>query len=292
MGDIDTPKRGLLTTSDDVAGILPGDYGKLVIEPVQQASIAMQVGQLIPTASNTFHIPVIREDATASWIAEGEDAEISDAKFEEIVVTPSKVVGFSVVSRELAKDSSPAATEAVGHSLARSIAKSVDAAFFGDEEEPAPSGLEAMEGATVIYAGATLTDLDWAVEGALNAAGKGTFVGAWVANEDTAKAIASLKEGNDSNRGLIEPDPKVAGRYQIQGAPLLVSSAIAENTVWGIPKTAAIVVLREDVQVDTDTSLFFQSDRVAVRALARVGFAFPVPSQVQKVLIEAAPVAP
>ena len=289
MGDNDTPtpNLGLLTTTDDVAGLLPGDYGKLVIGPAQEMSAAMQVGELVTTASHDFHVPILTEDAAAAWVAEGEEAEISDPTFAELVVTPAKVMGFSVVSRELAQDSSPAASDAVGRSLARSIARAIDTAFFGDESAPAPKGLEALEDVTTVYAGATLKDLDWAVEGAFNAAALGATVGAWVADKETAQDIASLKEATGSNKGLIEPDPKVAGRYRIEGAPLIVSPAVTAGTIWGIPRSAALLVLRKDVEVKTDESLFFQSDRVAIRALARIGFGFPLPSQIQKVLVQA-----
>jgi hypothetical protein len=44
-------------------------------------------------------------------------------------------------------------------------------------------------------------------------------------------------------------------------------------------------VLRQDASVVTDTSVYFTSDRVAVRATLRVSFGFTYPAAVVKVTI-------
>ncbi|GAA4685121.1 hypothetical protein GCM10025780_34330 [Frondihabitans cladoniiphilus] len=54
--------------------------------------------------------------------------------------------------------------------------------------------------------------------------------------------------------------------------PYIVSPHVLSGTVWGIPKSRAFRVLREDVSVDE--SVFFTSDQVAIRGVARVGFGF------------------
>jgi hypothetical protein len=42
-------------------------------------------------------------------------------------------------------------------------------------------------------------------------------------------------------------------------------------------------VVRQDAQVESDRSVFFTSDRVAVRATLRVGFGFPSPAAIVKI---------
>jgi Phage capsid family len=61
--------------------------------------------------------------------------------------------------------------------------------------------------------------------------------------------------------------------------------AIADGIVWGIPKPHSIVVIRQNASVVTDTSVYFTSDGVAVRATLRVGFGFTYPAAVVKVNI-------
>lgn len=43
------------------------------------------------------------------------------------------------------------------------------------------------------------------------------------------------------------------------------------------------MVIREQAEVEADHSVFFTSDRVAVRAILRVGFGFAAPSTVVKI---------
>ena len=47
-----------------------------------------------------------------------------------------------------------------------------------------------------------------------------------------------------------------------------------------IPQAKSFVVLRSGTEVVTDRSAFFSSDRTAVRAKLRVGFAWPHPAAV------------
>ncbi|MEJ7742083.1 MAG: phage major capsid protein [Nocardioidaceae bacterium] len=65
-------------------------------------------------------------DPTAAWVAEGDEIPISDPTLAELTVTPAKVAGLTIVSRELADDSDPAAAYVVGAGLARDIARRVD----------------------------------------------------------------------------------------------------------------------------------------------------------------------
>ncbi len=53
--------------------------------------------------------------------------------------------------------------------------------------------------------------------------------------------------------------------------------------VWAIPKQHSLFVLRQDASVVTDTSVYFTSDRVAVRATLRVSFGFTYPLAVVKI---------
>ncbi len=91
-------------------------------------------------------MPLVTADPTAAWVAEGADIPLSDSTRSEITVVPRKVAGLTVVSREPANNSSPAAANVVGDGLARDIPRRVDAAWFGALVAPAPSGLGALSG--------------------------------------------------------------------------------------------------------------------------------------------------
>ncbi|WP_109558704.1 phage major capsid protein, partial [Mycobacteroides abscessus] len=95
----------LLTSSAE--GILtPEEVGALVVQPVEKASVAMQIATVVHTGSHDFRIPIVTADATAAWTAEGSDIAASDAGVDEITVTPKKLAALSIISNELANDSS------------------------------------------------------------------------------------------------------------------------------------------------------------------------------------------
>ena len=107
-------------------------FSALVVQPVERASVAFQVATVVRTDSHDFRIPVIESDCTAAWTAEGSDITPTDAGVDEVNVTPKKLAALSIISRELANDSSPAAQTVVGESIARDLARKIDSAFFGD----------------------------------------------------------------------------------------------------------------------------------------------------------------
>ena len=53
--------------------------------------------------------------------------------------------------------------------------------------------------------------------------------------------------------------------------------------VWGIPRSYAYLVIRTGSEVETDKSVFFTSDRIAVRAKVRAAFGFPHPAAIVKI---------
>ncbi len=132
------------TSTDDVAGLLPDQHGPLVVQPALAASVFAQVATVAVTTATRYRIPIVNADPTASWVAEGAEITPSDPTLDELIVTPAKVAGLTVVSRELADDSDPAAAQVVGDGLARDIARRVDQAAFAGLPAPAPAGLDAV----------------------------------------------------------------------------------------------------------------------------------------------------
>ncbi|WP_347057267.1 phage major capsid protein [Blastococcus sp. HT6-30] len=264
-----------MTRANGAVILTPEQVAELLVQPVGEASIAFQVATLVNTASSTYRIPTVTADPQAAWVAEGDEINPSDMTLDEEDVTPSKLAGLTIITRELADDSSPEAAATVGQGLARDIARKVDAAFFGNLAAPAPAGLGSLAvNATPadvqgVDAGTAFTSLDPFAEAQSLAEGVGAAITNFVANPADALALSTIKVGTGSQQTLLN------GVRSINGVPLLVSSAVAAGTVWGIPQDRVVVVVREDATIETDTSAFFTSDRVAVKAVMRVGFGFP-----------------
>ncbi|OBB44948.1 capsid protein [Mycobacterium sp. 852002-51961_SCH5331710] len=267
------------------AGILtPEQIGALVVRPLIEQSVAAQVSTVVQTGSHDFRVPVVSADPTAAWTAEGQEIAASDPTIGEVVVTPKKLAGLTVVSNELASDSSPAALQIVGEGLVRDLRRKIDSAYWASATPTnGPAGVGVLSGVSTVDAGASFANMDWAAEAASLVEVAHSTLTAFVAHPDTALTLATIKEQTGSNKALLGSDPTQPTARTIAGVPLYTSPEVPANTVWGIATQHSIVVMRQDPTVVVDSSAFFTSDRVAVRATLRVGFAFPHPAALVKV---------
>lgn len=280
----------LYTTNSGIDAISPDQVEQLIVLPVASNSIAFRAATLVTTNATETRIPRVTADPAAAWTAEGEEIGTSDPTVDDISVLPKKLAGLTVVSNETLADTNPAADAIVGDGLTRDIARKVDAAFFGSNSAAStlqPEGLEDQTGATDVVAPAAWADADPFAEAISNAEALGLLIGTFVANPADALTLAQLKESSASNRPLLGADPSNPTRRALQGVPMLVSPAVTAGTVWGIPSNRAVIVRRNDVDLQVDRSAYFTSDRTAIRATMRVGFAFTQPAAIQKISLAA-----
>ena len=252
------------------------EVADLLVTPVLAATVATAapgvLSTLTRTASHVYRIPRITEDATASWTAEGQEIAPSDLAVDEIVTVPAKVAGLSVLSSEMVDDSNGAAPDLVGDSLVRDVARRIDEAFCGTPGGLAPPGLESTNPTEIDGGG--LTNLDPFAEAVAAVEGEGGRVTGWLAHPQDALALVTMKDSDGSARALLAADPTQPGARVIEGRPMLTSPAVTRGSVWAVDGSRVHVIVRQDASVEVDSSIFFSSDRVAVRAIMRVGFAF------------------
>ncbi|GAA1171304.1 phage major capsid protein [Nesterenkonia xinjiangensis] len=283
------------TATTGASGLLQPEYTDLVLDPLFRSSLALgggvhPEGDALPAAPQltTVHryqqrselrIPVWREDPSAEWVAEGQEIVTDAPELDEIVIDPKKVAGIVPITRELARDSTPEASQRVGQSLAREAGRKVDQAFFGDlasTNANAPSGLESLDLDALTVA--TLENLDAFQEAALDVATNEGEVSGWVAHPATMLQILQLKDASDSNRVLLE-------NGDLLGRPLIPSPHVSEGTVWGLDHRHIYVALSQDIELDVSSDVYFTSDRVALKVTCRVGFGFPHHGAIAKVVI-------
>ncbi len=275
----------MLTTVNTPEILGPEDVGALLVEPFVAAAVAATASTVVRTGAKSFRIPIVSRDPVAEWVNEGQEITPSDPSLAELTVTPAKLAGLVIISNELAADATPEAAAVIGDGLARDLARKTDAAYFGVLAAPAPAGLGSVVGFTAIAAGTAWASLDPFAEAISAAEQVGAVLTHLVANPIDALALAKVRKATGSNEPLLQPDPTAAGRRIISGVPLLVSPAVPVGTVWGIPASRSYVVVREDATIDVDASPFFTSDRTAVRATLRVGFAFPHAAALVKITV-------
>ena len=107
--------------------------------------------------------------------------------------------------------------------------------------------------------------------------------------EQLARSLAQLKRADGSNEPLLQagvPDPTTPVTRQILGSALLVSPAVDDAVIWAIPQVHSLVVVREDVETEVSTDVYFTSDRVAVKTTMRVGWSWPSPAAVVKINVD------
>lgn len=277
-----------LTSTGGAAILTPEQVEALVIRPLQADSVATQASTIINTASSSTRIPIVGADPTTGWVAEGAEISASDPTLAEIDVTVKKLAGLTAITNELAADSNPAAQSVVGEGLVRDLRAKLDAAFFAATTATnAPAGLGTLAGVSTIEAPAAFGNLDDFAEAIAAAETLGRTITSFVANPADALALSVLKDQTGSNRPLLQSDPTLPTRRLILGVPLLVSAAVTPGTVWAIPAAQSYVVIRTDASVVVDSSAFFSSDRLAVRATLRVGFAFPHAAAISKITLTA-----
>lgn len=276
------------TTSTFAPILTPAQVGDLVIQPLIQQSVAGQVLTTIPISTHSYRVPLVTADVAASWTAEGAEITASDATLDELDITPSKLAALSVISSELANDSTPEAAQAVGDSIVRDLSRKIDQALFTATTTNGPGGLPGVSGVTSVSGPATsYSSVDPFSDAVYTSAQYNGQITAWVCNPATAMALAKVKAytAGASNMPLLGSDPAMPGQRQILGIPLITSPYVTatNNVVWGLPKQYGYFVLRQDAQVESDRSVFFTSDRVAVRATLRAGFGFPNPASIVKI---------
>ncbi len=121
----------------------------------------------------------------------------------------------------------------------------------------------------------SVTNLDAFAEALSLAENEGALITTFVGNPLDTLLLAELKGGTGLNTPLLTADPTLPTQRVIFGVPILSSPAIEPGVFWGLPKDKLFTVIRQDASVVVDGSIFFTSDRSAVRYTLRCGFAFP-----------------
>lgn len=277
-----------LSTSNSHGLVVPDELGDLVIAAAVRASVAMRVSNVITTASREYRVPVLSGLPAATFVAEGAELAAGDPEILELEIVPAKAGHVAPLSRELVRDSfRQGAPEIVANAQGFGIARVVDASFFGGSNPIANDGLEVLDDVTEVDAG-TFDNLDWAAEAQARSEDVGGIITAFVASPDNALWLAQLKRGDGSNEPLLQPgpaDPTAPISRTILGAPLYSTPACASNIIWGISQPHSLVVVREDVETEVSTDVWFTSDRVGVKSTARVGWGWAHPAAIVKITL-------
>lgn len=274
----------MLTSVGSGSSILsPEMVMQLVVQPLLDTAVATQVTTIVQTQSHDARFPIVVADPTTAFTAEGEEITPSESDLDEIVVTPSKCAGLTIISNELVADSDPSALEVVGSGLVRDLQTRIDASFFGNTTANGPDGLLSLLNVQDVDAGSAITNLDPFAEAITKCENVGGTVTAFCANPAVVLDLLQLKIQADNIQPLLGVDASSPTKRSVFGVPLFSSPAIGTDVVWAIPKVKCFSVIRLPATVVTDSSAYFSSDRTGVRSTVRIGYGFPHQEAIVKI---------
>jgi HK97 family phage major capsid protein len=253
----------------------PEDYGKAIDLVVDAESIAFLVATVTNTDKQTIRFPILVDDAATGWVPEKGTIPLTDPETGEVVVTPTKVAGRTELSNESVMDSDPEVLDETAKGLGRSIAKRIDAAFFGNTVTNGPSGLLSLAADFQVVDAGAFTNLDPFHDAKLEALNNNAELTHFVLAPDVANTLAKVKTATGSNAGLLET---VDDGIRLAGVPVYVSRAVAAGNAWGLDKRQIRTVRRLGTTIVADGSASFDSDATQLRATSRVGFGFANPA--------------
>ncbi|MBE7193335.1 MAG: phage major capsid protein [Gordonia polyisoprenivorans] len=266
--------------------LAPAEISELIVEPAFAQATAASAATVIPFTTNELRVPVVT-DGSAAWVAEGNEIPVDEPTLAEVVVTPKKLAVVVALTNELVADANGDITKIVGDSVTRAIARKLDAAFWAATTPP--NGLKAIGSVTGVLTGTVAADppnLDAFTDAVADLAARGHTATAIAVSPNTFRKLAKMKSATGSNHALLQPDATAPTPLQIAGLPVIVTSALADTVAYVVNSSAIVLGIRTtDVEIAVDRSAFFTSDRVALRAVLRVGTAFPAPDAIVKIAI-------
>ena len=248
------------------ASWLPQDFGEMLNLVVAAKSVAAQASTLFPTDKQKVGFPLFTANPSVGWYNELDEITPADGSTNEVVITPSKTAGLTLLSNELADDSDPAIADQIGAALADQIAKAIDVAYFADTTTKSYSGLQHKAYTTVDVA--SITSQDPFVSARFAAEAHGAKLTHWLMSPTVAETLSKIKVATGSNQPLLQ---FVEDGITVAGLPVLTSVDVDATTLaWGVDKSQQRLVVRKGTTVERFDSV--TNDGQWVRAISRVGW--------------------
>lgn len=276
----------LLTTSQPTGEALsPEERSELIIGPLQREALALRTTRVLQTSRDAVQVPLLTEDVPTDWVAEGQELPTGEPDVREVTLRPAKLAALTSISSELAEDSEPGAAELIGQSIARSLRSKLDMSFVS----AAGGGLPSAGVFTTATAGAALgASLDAVSDAITTVEAAGGTADVIVMSPSVWGRVRKLRTEDTANTPLLGVEGQPAGQRTLFGVTVFVDATVPDDTIGVWDSSAVAVALRRDVKVETDTSVYFSSDNVAVRATLRAAWAVLDPARVVTVDASAA----
>lgn len=233
-------KRALGASTGSTGGFLVGvDVGplELILRPV---SVILRLGGMfLPGLKSNLTIPrQLTESTPYQWLAEGDTVSLADESFGQVAVTPHRLGGGCVLTKQLEHQTVPGISDHVADSLARGIFAAYDkAAFQGTGALGQPLGIFNSPVLTETFSGAatltTVADMETKL-----AAANVTNPIAFVADPLTRAKWRTIARTTNSSKTLWDDDD---GVENVLGHPAVVTTNCPASSVMAANFSKTII---------------------------------------------------
>lgn len=248
----------------------------LLIEPLRQQSSFLAAGPTIIDSASPVRIPRIASNASASFLAAGEQISQSNPTFDEVQLLPSTLKGIKSLvpySNELLRQSVVALETVIRTELVTLHSNALDAAMWdGAGTSNTIKGIFRQSG--IATGTLDLTDPDSLIDAIATAQGNKVNPTHWVMTADSFAKLRKLKVGEDDARYLFDPATIQNGTaFQLLGLPVIITDNIpkaSSKARVGLVDFSKVIVARDvDAEVRILVELLGDYDSVAIRAVSR-----------------------
>lgn len=280
--------------------LVPDAMASTIIDLREKYGIFRQWADVVPMPSDTLVVPRRTGSVTPYWIGEGAALTASDPSFDNVSLVAKKLTAFTKISTELSEDSIINVADWLTMDIGQQFAYEEDRVGFNGTGLDTDGGINGLlnKVQTSTYSASfvvvptathnTFAELDatdlmtlmaavpqYALDGAAfftSQSGASLCFGRLMAaaGGNTQQGLATDNITGERGRGIV-------GYYQ--GYPIVVSQVLpTESTTktnlpmlaFGNLAKAAVIGERRSINFATDSSVYFASDQLAIRATARI----------------------
>ena len=253
----------------------------LLLQPLQAKSVFLAAGPRIfdTDGGNNLRIPKLVSSTGATFVAEGATIPDDDTTFGEITLLPKTMQAVKVITKvsdELLRQSIVALDQVLKDRLVTDIAAALDNAFINGTGTTQPLGMLAAAGTqSIVVTGAATTDLLYDMSAKLLTANVDPTGARWLITPYVFNVLRKTK-ASGTGEYMIQPDLTAAGKFQLLGWPVDVSSRIptgaaatyySKIVLW-VPSLYAVA---RDIapEVKVLTERYADTGQVGIRVQAR-----------------------
>jgi hypothetical protein len=261
---------------------------------------SMTVYNQLPLRPAPVNVSIKGQDgaATGYWVGEGRPIPMSNADFSAVSLSPLKVAAISVASKELLRDSSPAAEQLLRDALVESMSQRMDLTFISTAAAVAgvsPAGLLNNVSATTSAGNdidGLVNDIKELRQRFITAKNSGGLY--WVMNPGLASSIGLLRTTLgvrefpeiNQNGGNLEGDPVVVGHnvnanhliylkpsdiYRIEPSPGALEISFSEHATIEMADDPSGEIDTPTAQSNQQVSMF-QTDSISMKTVMPMNF--------------------